>query len=49
MVARAHRVRCCAVFVQVIAGAGMDVDFSIVSPQGIYLVSEYRRSDGVHM
>ncbi|XP_048051128.1 transmembrane emp24 domain-containing protein 1b [Megalobrama amblycephala] len=34
---------------QVIAGAGMDVDFSIVSPQGIYLVSEFRRSDGVHM
>ncbi|XP_073697797.1 transmembrane emp24 domain-containing protein 1b [Garra rufa] len=34
---------------QVIAGAGMDVDFSIVSPQGLHLVSEFRRSDGVHM
>ncbi|XP_016119636.1 transmembrane emp24 domain-containing protein 1-like [Sinocyclocheilus grahami] len=34
---------------QVIAGAGMDVDFSIVSPQAIHLVSEFRRSDGVHM
>ncbi|TTE81760.1 Transmembrane emp24 domain-containing protein 1 [Bagarius yarrelli] len=35
---------------QVIAGgAGMDVDFSIVSPYGINLVSEFRRSDGVHM
>uniref|UniRef100_A0A8C1WF74 Transmembrane p24 trafficking protein 1b n=1 Tax=Cyprinus carpio TaxID=7962 RepID=A0A8C1WF74_CYPCA len=34
---------------QVIAGAGMDVDFSIVSPQGIHLVSEFRRSDGVHI
>lgn len=27
----------------------MDVDFSIISPQGIHLVSEFRRSDGVHM
>lgn len=34
---------------QVIAGAGMDVDFNILSPQRIHLVSEYRRSDGVHM
>lgn len=34
---------------QVIAGAGMDVDFSVVSPQGIHLISEFRRSDGVHM
>ncbi|XP_030635632.1 transmembrane emp24 domain-containing protein 1b [Chanos chanos] len=34
---------------QVVAGAGMDVDFSILSPQGFHLVSEYRRSDGVHM
>ncbi|XP_051993587.1 transmembrane emp24 domain-containing protein 1-like [Xyrauchen texanus] len=33
---------------QVIAGAGMDVDFSIISPHGIHLVSEFRRSDGVH-
>ncbi|KAI5623639.1 interleukin 1 receptor-like 1 ligand isoform X1 [Silurus asotus] len=34
---------------QVIAGAGMDVDFSIISPQGVHLASEFRRSDGVHM
>ncbi|XP_026769598.1 transmembrane emp24 domain-containing protein 1b [Pangasianodon hypophthalmus] len=34
---------------QVIAGAGMDVDFSIVSPHGILMASEFRRSDGVHM
>ncbi|XP_060755279.1 transmembrane emp24 domain-containing protein 1b [Neoarius graeffei] len=34
---------------QVIAGAGMDVGFSIISPRGIQLVSEFRRSDGVHM
>ncbi|XP_026874673.1 transmembrane emp24 domain-containing protein 1b [Electrophorus electricus] len=34
---------------QVIAGAGMDVDFSIFSPQGFQLISEFRRSDGVHM
>ncbi|XP_066516592.1 transmembrane emp24 domain-containing protein 1b [Hoplias malabaricus] len=34
---------------QVIAGAGMDVDFSIFSPRGVQLVSEFRRSDGVHM
>ncbi|TRY86167.1 hypothetical protein DNTS_030218 [Danionella cerebrum] len=34
---------------QVIAGAGMDVDFSIISPRGVYLVSEFRRSDGVHI
>ncbi|XP_005994234.1 transmembrane emp24 domain-containing protein 1 [Latimeria chalumnae] len=33
---------------QVIGGAGMDVDFMVVSPAGILLVSEYRRSDGVH-
>lgn len=37
------------IFPQVIAGAGMDVDFSVVSPEGMYLVSEFRRSDGVHM
>ncbi|MCJ8748231.1 hypothetical protein PDJAM_G00162720 [Pangasius djambal] len=34
---------------QVIAGAGMDVDFTIISPHGILLASEFRRSDGVHM
>ncbi|KAM4604421.1 transmembrane emp24 domain-containing protein 1b [Polymixia lowei] len=34
---------------QVIAGAGMDVDFSIISPQGFQVISEFRRSDGVHM
>lgn len=34
---------------QVIAGAGMDVDFTILSPQGFQLIAESRRSDGVHM
>ncbi|CAL8354602.1 unnamed protein product [Boreogadus saida] len=34
---------------QVISGAGMDVDFTIQSPQGFLLISEFRRSDGVHM
>ncbi|KAJ8001464.1 hypothetical protein DPEC_G00169770 [Dallia pectoralis] len=34
---------------QVIAGAGMDVDFTIFSPEGFQVVWEFRRSDGVHM
>uniref|UniRef100_A0A3Q1FID3 Transmembrane p24 trafficking protein 1b n=1 Tax=Acanthochromis polyacanthus TaxID=80966 RepID=A0A3Q1FID3_9TELE len=34
---------------QVIAGAGMDVDVTIVSPKGVQLVYESRRSDGVHV
>ncbi|XP_008315462.1 transmembrane emp24 domain-containing protein 1b [Cynoglossus semilaevis] len=34
---------------QVIAGAGMDVNFEIISPQGIRLVADSRRSDGVHI
>ncbi|XP_054635326.1 transmembrane emp24 domain-containing protein 1b [Dunckerocampus dactyliophorus] len=34
---------------QVIGGAGMDVDFTILSPEGIVLVAESRRSDGLHM
>uniref|UniRef100_A0A4W6DIG7 Transmembrane p24 trafficking protein 1b n=1 Tax=Lates calcarifer TaxID=8187 RepID=A0A4W6DIG7_LATCA len=34
---------------QVIAGAGMDVDFTILSPEGIRLIVESRRSDGVHV
>ncbi|XP_004066369.1 transmembrane emp24 domain-containing protein 1 [Oryzias latipes] len=34
---------------QVIAGAGMDVDFTIVSPEGVRLIVESRRSDGVHV
>lgn len=33
---------------QILAGAGMDVDFTILSPHGYQLVSEFRRSDGVH-
>ncbi|XP_028679446.1 transmembrane emp24 domain-containing protein 1-like [Erpetoichthys calabaricus] len=33
---------------QVIAGAGMDVDFSISSPQGVILYTDFRRSDGMH-
>ncbi|XP_037546097.1 transmembrane emp24 domain-containing protein 1b [Nematolebias whitei] len=34
---------------QVIAGAGMDVDLTILSPHGVRLISESRRSDGVHV
>ncbi|XP_049899282.1 transmembrane emp24 domain-containing protein 1b isoform X1 [Epinephelus moara] len=34
---------------QVIAGAGMDVDFTVISPEGSQLVFESRRSDGVHV
>ncbi|XP_046872841.1 transmembrane emp24 domain-containing protein 1b isoform X2 [Hypomesus transpacificus] len=34
---------------QVIAGAGMDVDFTILSPQGFYIITELRQSDGIHM
>ncbi|XP_049732854.1 transmembrane emp24 domain-containing protein 1 isoform X2 [Loxodonta africana] len=33
---------------QVIGGAGLDVDFSLESPQGALLVSESRKADGVH-
>ena len=40
---------CVCVHVQVIAGAGMDVDFTILSPEGIRVVTESRRSDGVHV
>uniref|UniRef100_A0A1A8JWI3 Transmembrane emp24 protein transport domain containing 1b n=1 Tax=Nothobranchius kuhntae TaxID=321403 RepID=A0A1A8JWI3_NOTKU len=34
---------------QVIAGAGMDVDFTILSPKGVRVITESRRSDGIHM
>lgn len=40
---------CECLFFQVIAGAGMDVDFTVLSPQGIRLIYESRRSDGVHV
>ncbi|OCT82851.1 transmembrane emp24 domain-containing protein 5 [Xenopus laevis] len=33
---------------QVLDGAGLDVDFSLVSPDGELLLSEERQSDGVH-
>ncbi|XP_077202187.1 transmembrane emp24 domain-containing protein 1 isoform X1 [Paroedura picta] len=33
---------------QIIGGAGLDVDFSLESPAGELLVEEYRRSDGLH-
>lgn len=36
-------------YIQVIAGAGMDVDFTVISPEGIRLILESRRSDGVHV
>uniref|UniRef100_A0A1A7XIM2 Transmembrane emp24 protein transport domain containing 1b n=1 Tax=Iconisemion striatum TaxID=60296 RepID=A0A1A7XIM2_9TELE len=34
---------------QVIAGAGMDVDFTVLSPKGVRLIMESRRSDGIHV
>ncbi|XP_038640504.1 transmembrane emp24 domain-containing protein 1-like [Scyliorhinus canicula] len=34
---------------QVIGGAGLDVDFTVFSPNGESLISESRKSDGVHM
>ncbi|XP_067828991.1 transmembrane emp24 domain-containing protein 1-like [Heptranchias perlo] len=33
---------------QVIGGAGLDVDFTVFSPNGDGLIAESRRSDGVH-
>lgn len=33
---------------KVIGGAGLDVDFTLESPQGVLLVSESRKADGVH-
>ncbi|XP_012665647.1 transmembrane emp24 domain-containing protein 1 isoform X2 [Otolemur garnettii] len=33
---------------QVIGGAGLDVDFTLESPQGVLLVSDSRKADGVH-
>ncbi|KAA8585215.1 transmembrane emp24 domain-containing protein 1a [Etheostoma spectabile] len=34
---------------QVIAGSGLDVGFALISPNGYRLVSDFRRSDGIHM
>lgn len=33
---------------QVIAGAGLDVGFTLISPTGYRLASDFRRSDGIH-
>ncbi|XP_073350314.1 transmembrane emp24 domain-containing protein 1a [Pagrus major] len=33
---------------QVIAGSGLDVGFTLISPSGYRLVSDFRRSDGIH-
>ncbi|XP_035470156.2 transmembrane emp24 domain-containing protein 1a [Scophthalmus maximus] len=33
---------------QVIAGSGLDVGFALISPTGHRLVSDFRRSDGIH-
>ncbi|KAM4598718.1 transmembrane emp24 domain-containing protein 1-like [Polymixia lowei] len=33
---------------QVIAGAGLDVGFTLISPSGYRLVSDFRRYDGIH-
>lgn len=34
---------------QVIAGSGLDVGFALISPSGYRLVSDFRKSDGLHM
>lgn len=34
---------------QVIAGSGLDVSFSLISPNGHRIISEFRKSDGIHM
>ncbi|CAN9505615.1 unnamed protein product [Ophioblennius macclurei] len=34
---------------QVIAGSGLDVGFTLISPSGHPLVSDFRKSDGIHM
>ncbi|KAM9391586.1 transmembrane emp24 domain-containing protein 1-like [Pholidichthys leucotaenia] len=34
---------------QVIAGSGLDAGFVLISPSGHRLVSDFRRSDGIHM
>lgn len=34
---------------QVLAGSGLDVGFALISPSGHRLVSDFRRSDGIHM
>lgn len=34
---------------QVIGGAGLDVGFTLISPSGYRLASDFRRSDGIHM
>lgn len=34
---------------QVLAGSGLDVGFALISPNGLKLVSDFRRSDGIHM
>ncbi|XP_067312799.1 transmembrane emp24 domain-containing protein 1a [Pseudorasbora parva] len=33
---------------QVIAGSGLDVGFTLISPGGYRLVSDFRKSDGIH-
>ncbi|KAK2916741.1 hypothetical protein Q8A67_001115 [Cirrhinus molitorella] len=33
---------------QVIAGSGLDVGFTLISPRGYRLVSDFRKSDGIH-
>ncbi|XP_051988179.1 transmembrane emp24 domain-containing protein 1a [Xyrauchen texanus] len=33
---------------QVIAGTGLDVGFTLISPSGYRLVSDFRKSDGIH-
>ncbi|KAM4531449.1 transmembrane emp24 domain-containing protein 1-like [Odontesthes bonariensis] len=34
---------------QVIAGSGLDVGFALISPSGYRLISDFRKSDGIHM
>lgn len=36
------------VCLQVIAGSGLDIGFTLISPSGYRLVSDFRKSDGIH-
>uniref|UniRef100_A0A672LUG2 Transmembrane emp24 domain-containing protein 1-like n=1 Tax=Sinocyclocheilus grahami TaxID=75366 RepID=A0A672LUG2_SINGR len=33
---------------QVIAGSGLDIGFTLISPRGYRLVSDFKKSDGIH-
>lgn len=41
-------ISCLLLNLQVLDGAGLDVDFYLSSPTGHILASDFRKSDGVH-